>query len=851
MKTNIIFCIWAFLMIVLNACTKDDSKGFPSVTTDSNVAVSQNGAIINAGISQDNVFEIIDHGVVYCFVDKASIEANFDRISLGPLTNGSSFSVTIDRNLVANKNYVAKAYVQTKNRMVYGNEVSFTSKGSKSPVIKSFSPAVAYVNDTITISGQFFSSVNTDNKVYFSGIPARVVYSSEASVKAIVPLLTQSVEAEITIEVGGQNGKAETNFKLGNPVVYSIVPDKAFQSDKVKIRGKGFSCVDRVLNEDYSMYQYYMVDNTILSMNDSVIEMQVSHNVPKGIKNFRLKQFDRYTVVDKPFEVLMPEITSVSPKSAWLDTVIVIRGKYLQKFNSVEINAKQLSVLSSTDDLIRAKVVKPFFSGKVSGKWSNNNTVVSEDNVEFMQPVITSIVPAIAKYGETVRIKGDRFFPELSTSNYSAIDNIFHYVSKTEATLVVPWDYQEGIQSIPLGFDYAYTSAKINITIPKIKIASITPHEIKKGTEITVTFENLPSTITRDKVGLCKLGNNDLTLTEVNSSGIKAVVNNIYDCPEYPNFSLMIGNQSMGLENVLHLVQPWINVYFPELEGNYNYTLTSNYSSYDNALYGIFPVFADGHNTGKLVKFDPATLNWKNVSTMPTYEFDAPDKLFVNGSDLYIIGFSYDKKAWITYKYSISGDKWSKLQDLPDQSPNQDFGGKLFTMVNNNRIFVGKRNWFYEYDVTNNKWISRTTILTDRDITSPVTIAYKVKCFLGFPTYTIGNTEYSSLFEYDTTTDTWKDLGQKSPGFFNNYFGGSISTSYNGKFYIAGGSAINGNAKLIEFDPVSNTFKEMDVPFLNAGATMIIFVYNNYLYYGNYKGLLYKIPVTDFDKIYK
>jgi len=61
MKTNITLCILAFLMAVLNACTKDDSKGFPSVTTDSNVAVSQNGAIINAGISQDNVFEIIDH----------------------------------------------------------------------------------------------------------------------------------------------------------------------------------------------------------------------------------------------------------------------------------------------------------------------------------------------------------------------------------------------------------------------------------------------------------------------------------------------------------------------------------------------------------------------------------------------------------------------------------------------------------------------------------------------------------------------------------------------------------------------------------------------------------------------
>ena len=105
-----------------------------------------------------------------------------------------------------------KAYVQTKDRTVYGNEISFLSKGSKSPVIRSFLPAVAYVNDTITISGQFFSSVNTDNKAYFSGIPARIVYSSEASIKAIVPLLTQSVEAEITIEVAGQSLQGRNQF---------------------------------------------------------------------------------------------------------------------------------------------------------------------------------------------------------------------------------------------------------------------------------------------------------------------------------------------------------------------------------------------------------------------------------------------------------------------------------------------------------------------------------------------------------------------------------------------------------------------------------------------------------------
>ena len=851
MKTNITLCILAFLMVVLNACTKDDSKGFPSVTTDSNVAVSENGAVINAGISQDNIFEIIDHGVVYCFVDKANIEANFDKISLGPLTNVSSFSVTIDRNLVANKNYVVKAYVQTKDRTVYGNEISFLSKGSKSPVIRSFLPAVAYVNDTITISGQFFSSVNTDNKAYFSGIPARIVYSSEASIKAIVPLLTQSVEAEITIEVAGQSCKAETNFKLGNPVVSSIVPDKAFQSDKVKIKGKGFSCIERVLNEEYNLNQYYTVDNTILSLSDTVIEMQISRDIPKGIKNFRLKQFDRYTTVDKPFEVLMPEITSVSPSSVWLDSEIEIKGKYLQKFTSILINGSQLSIVSATDNTINAKVVKPFYSGKVTGMWSSSNSIYSDTDVEFLPPVVHSSTPTVARYGETIQIKGDLFFPELFKSNYSDLDNYFHYISKTEASFVVPWFYQDGTVTVPLGFTNNYSNAKISFTIPKIKIASVTPLEISKGTEIMIKFDNLPPSITRDKVSSCKLGDNDLVVTEVSSSGIKALITNTLNCLEYPNLSITIGSQSIGIENVLHLVQPWKNIYFPGLDGYYNYDLVSNYSAYDNALYALNPVFTDLHYTGKLVKFDPASMDWKNVSVMPSYDFNVPDKLFMNGSDLYIVGYNYDKKIWITYKYSITSGKWNRLADIPDNSPNQDYGGKLFTMVNNNRIFIGKRHWMYEYDSVNDKWTPRSVIPTDRDISSPATFTYKSNCFLGFPIYYVNNKEYSSLYTYDVNSDSWKDLGVKTAGFFNNYFGGTISTFYNGKFYIAGGSTINGDAKLVEFDPETYTFKEMEVPIQFAGATMIIFVYNNYLYYGNFRGLLYKIPVVDLSKIYK
>ena len=85
-----------------------------------------------------------------------------------------------------------------------------------------------------------------------------------------------------------------------------------------------------------------------------------------------------------------------------------------------------------------------------------------------------------------------------------------------------------------------------------------------------------------------------------------------------------------------------------------------------------------------------------------------------------------------------------------------------------------------------------------------------------------------------------------------NARGGNFSTSINNKFYLTGGSQIDGVTKLVEFDPEKLTFREMLVPVNQPGGAYLIFCSDDYLYLGGSKEeLLYKIPVSDLHLIYK
>jgi hypothetical protein len=182
---------------------------------------------------------------------------------------------------------------------------------------------------------------------------------------------------------------------------------------------------------------------------------------------------------------------------------------------------------------------------------------------------------------------------------------------------------------------------------------------------------------------------------------------------------------------------------------------------------------------------------------------------------------------------------------------NIEYRGDLLTMAYNDRIFIGKRDWLYEYDAVNNLWIERSKIPTNRDIYSVVSLNYNSKVLVGFPAYSTFNSEISQIFEFDPQTNQWRNLGEHENAFLDNTAGGSYSTFYNDKFYLTGSSQIDGVTKLVEFDPVTLNFREMIVPMDRPGGAYLLFYYRNQLFLGTDKYVFYKIPVSDLPDIHK
>lgn len=826
-KIKYSICFLSLAILLFSECTNDEeAKGFPSVTTLSNMVIQEDGVLVFAEIQQEGFFDIVDHGFVYSLEGE---DSNYDQVSLGSFSGINSFNVMIDRNLQQGKSYVVKAYVKTKNRTVYGNPITFLSKGGKSPLIKSFYPEVAFIGDTVTISGDYFSNKNNDNTISFGTVQAKPVQSNDTILKVIVPLLEKSVNVQLKIQVAGKTAVSVRNFTLGLPVVYGYTPEKALPTETVKIKGKGLSLVKMITIDGILHY--------ITQGSDTTVQFILSNELNKGKKSLQLSQLDRITLVGKQLNVVFPEILSVSPLTAWIDTILVVKGTHLDKLDRLTVDYDLMETVFTSDSLVKLRVLSLFNSGYVHGRFQYSE-VVSSQLVNFNPPVITSITPSIATYGETIHITGDRFLPDMRCSDW-----YFSYLSKNEATLIVPWTIPAGPNPINLSHDNViYPSGVKRLTIPEIEIVKVSPYEIKRGSEITLEVKNLPESIWFKHYSFLKLDGKNCPLTEITNGTVKAIVDEYVVCSENPKLDFYVGAQHKTVAGAFHFTEKWQQVNIP-------INLTSDMSLFtiSDGLPYVLSLGQIGVSNSILKKFDAVLEQWSYVTSLPNPAFKYPLTSFSLGTDLFFAGFD-DNSSGTIYKYSLSDKSWTRITDFPEQIW---MGDNPFAFVIGGKAYMGTSKGFYQYDNIGNRWIKKAKMPTTIEgIRNPLGFSIMNKGFVGFRKYDFYENQACEFWEYNPQSDSWKDLGILP---FSVY-GGGTGIEYNGKVYLSGKS-FNSIDTFMEFDPITYKFKEMLSPPRMSYDESISFILGNYLYItsaGNIDYLwMYKIPLNDFQSIYK
>lgn len=143
-----------------------DARELPTITTSAPTAVDETGATFQGEIVTEGKLTASSYGFVWGIKDQMVESSN--KIILTENPASSKFSIRIDHALAKDVEYKLRAFATVGNTTVYGNSLSFTSKGSNQN-------GWTILNPEFNIGGPVFSS-SDDNYGY-------IFYSSSKAVR--------------------------------------------------------------------------------------------------------------------------------------------------------------------------------------------------------------------------------------------------------------------------------------------------------------------------------------------------------------------------------------------------------------------------------------------------------------------------------------------------------------------------------------------------------------------------------------------------------------------------------------------------------------------------------------------
>jgi hypothetical protein len=228
----VLFCIGA-----LAGCNIDpriSERDYPIIRTLGSTEVNQTGASIEFEIVKDSKATITSYGVEYFDLSQPSVpypEWVFtEEISGKP--SGNLGKVRLQYDLLKNENYIAVPFVKISGKTVFGEPTTFTSLGTKAPIINEISVTRLSGNHLMTIKGDFFSYENRFLSLNFSGLEEFFRFNIqsvspkqiEVFVELRSSLYSSDKKYDFILSVNGQQTVVKDAFEIGLPRILSVSP---------------------------------------------------------------------------------------------------------------------------------------------------------------------------------------------------------------------------------------------------------------------------------------------------------------------------------------------------------------------------------------------------------------------------------------------------------------------------------------------------------------------------------------------------------------------------------------------------------------------------------------------------
>ncbi len=478
--------ILLLVSVQFQSCKKDKSSD-PQIQTVSVTALSPGSVIFKGNIVSVGSFTVSDYGFVYSTTTSAINETTGTKVSLGQNPQKGPYSKQVDGITVSSNSYspmlYVRAYITNEKGTAFG---ALTSVTLPTPTASSLIPSSGKSGDKITISGQFYTSANSDVKVTFGGIQGTVVSASSTQIVATVPSginASDNTQIPIQVSIGGQNINLpynsfiiQANFKDYSPKSGPIGTILTFSGDNLPTYySSGLTVQFGSVTQNVNYYSQVTVPSTVTTNNFqiSVIENGNTFTLPGT------------------FNVTAPTISSLSPGSGLAGTTITVSGtNFPTDYNSITATLGNVSVVASPYSSNQFSFTVP--TSLTAGSYSfvlkaGPNTVTAQQKFKVTAPSISSFSPSSGPVGGQVTLNGTFIAGQYYTVNFGSYSTQGY--SSTSNTLVVnvPTGIPPGTLKISAVIGGQTVTAPGSFTVTTPTITSFTPTSGVAGTIVTIT----------------------------------------------------------------------------------------------------------------------------------------------------------------------------------------------------------------------------------------------------------------------------------------------------------------------------------------------------------------------------
>ena len=494
---------FAGLLLTVVTCKKERAvRPFPRVLTGEVTDISKEGVRFHGEILALGSEPVLDHGFVVDYKKDPRLETG-KVFSLGPADRTGAFDAYVLSSFKKSTLYYVLTFLKTKDYIVYGPIVTFTSAGSNPATVTAISPSEGTWGDTLLIRGNLFSGYMEDNKVFFDTIQADLLSASDTLLIVTVPFQLTEIHSKISVSVFDQSASSPFYFDLLPPVIRGLSPDHGFFGDTLAVSGENFY-------PDTSRNKVFIANRpcTITAASGKLLKVIVPASLPEGMQNIRVVVDDFSVTGENIFYSASPKLNNISPAGGTFLDTLTLHGInfHAEKENiSLTLNDIQTLVVFWSDTLIRT-IIPTSLNTSVSQIML---TLEGEDYIlpaafTLYPPLIEKVSPDTILFNQGVTIKGRYFNPEMEKNSVliGGIRSRVLFASSDSLSVIAPlsMDATTGNVSLELHIGELQTKWYHPLIIPRPVITELSADSGIIGEKLVIFGKNFNPSFSFNKI---------------------------------------------------------------------------------------------------------------------------------------------------------------------------------------------------------------------------------------------------------------------------------------------------------------------------------------------------------------